>query len=122
MRYFLTIIFTIFTLSIYAQTNCEAEFNSDDVLRWRKQLNFNPKYMSPEFADYVIIKLSAKAYFQMHIDISVTCKRELEKQSKTQDMYYFWDKKIIESQINTFYPAYFIFYQLDKMAFVELKG
>lgn len=98
-----------------AQSNCEEKFNSDDVLRWRKQTEFTPKYHTVREFDYLLSKLSDRAYLQFHIEVSVSCADEQRKQNNISNMYYFWDKKVLLVNIMRYYPAFYVFYKLDKM-------
>lgn len=106
----------------FSQKDCQKEFTSGDVLRWRGELKFIPKYMTTEKIDYIINSLSDRAFQQMHIDVYVKCGTESEKKSTISNMVYFWDNKISQEQISTYFPAYFVFYQLDRAAWQNSKG
>lgn len=112
---FSLILTFIFTLTSLGQSDCDEKFSSDDVLRWRKQIEFSPKYNSLNTFDYVISKLSDKAYFQFHIEVTVSCDDLPRKKNTIQNMYYFWDKKVTLSKLEQYYPAYYVFYKIDKM-------
>ena len=101
----------------FAQTDCEKEFTGDDVFRWRNQLNFIPKYAKKDKFDYTILNLSSRAYRQMHVEISVRCDKNEDKNRQIETMWYFWDKKIPQTDLNKYFPAYYVFYQIDKAAF-----
>jgi len=116
-----TIIFTI-TMTImasltYGQSDCNKEFTGDDVYRWRNELKFKPKYAELEKFDYVTLNLSARAYRQMFIEISVRCYQKEDKDKQITTMWYFWDQKIPIATLDKYFPAYYVFYGLDKAAF-----
>ncbi len=50
----------------------------------------------------------------MHIEIKVDCRDIQVKNGLIQNMKYKWDNKISETTLATYFPAYYIFYQLDK--------
>lgn len=109
---FLIIVFS--SLSSFSQTDCNKTINGDDALRWRVQMGFVPKYHSLERFNYLITSLSERAYTQITIETSVSCYDVERKKDMIANMYYFWDKKISMTNLNNFYPAYYLFYQLDK--------
>ena len=97
-----------------AQTDCNARFTSDDVLRWRQQLLFTPHYISTKELDYLIANFSDRAYYQLHLDIAVACYDQDQKQEIVKNMSYYWNNKISQNDLYTYFPAYYIFYFLDK--------
>lgn len=109
---FFIIIFS--SLSSFSQTDCNKSLNGDDALRWRAQMDFVPQYHSLERFKYLITSLSDRAYTQISIELSVSCYDVERKKDMVANMYYFWDKKISIANLNTYYPAYYLFYQLDK--------
>lgn len=108
------VILLAFIFSIKAQTNCENQFSADDALRWRKQMNFIPKYCTTDAIDKLILKLSERAYSQIQLEIRVKCRDNSEKKTFISNLYYFWDSRISESNLDLYFPAYYLFYQLDK--------
>jgi hypothetical protein len=113
-HYFSTLIFSIFVITAFSQTDCQATFTSGDVYRWRGELNFIPKSMTIERFNYIINNFSDKAYNQMRIEISVTCHDDKSKNDFVENMKYYWDNKISASTLETYFPAFYIFYQIDK--------
>jgi hypothetical protein len=118
-KYLLLTFFLFISIQAFSQNNCDEKFQSSDVLRWRKQLNFIPLHMSLDKADYVLAVLSDKAYYQMYIEIAVSCADDIRKQKMIENMLYFWDFKISKQRLIDYYPAYYVFYTMDKAAFVE---
>jgi len=114
IKLLVAIFTTLFFTSGFSQSNCEAEFNSGDVLRWRNQLSFIPKYLTTQKMDYVTNNLSNRDYFQLHIDITVYCDDKIKKNNLMSNMQSFWDNRISMSTLNSYFPAYYIFYQIDK--------
>lgn len=113
----MTLILNSIWLFGYSQTDCEKEFTGDDVYRWRNDLLFKPKYAKLDKFDYTLLNLSGKAYRQMHIEISVRCGVREDKDKQVVTMWYFWDKKIPQATLDKYFPAYYVFYQVDKSAF-----
>ena len=118
-KYLLVTVFLFISIKVFSQNNCNEKFQYSDVLRWRKQLNFIPLHMSLEKTDYVIASLRDRAYFQWHIEISVSCADDYRKQKMIENILYFWDFKISKQRLIDYYPAYYVFYKMDKSAFVE---
>jgi len=110
----LVVILQFCCICLSAQTDCNQQLNGDDALRWRNQLNFTPKYHSLEMFEYLIASLSDKAYTQLTIDMSVSCSDIQRKKNMVDNLYYFWNKTISLQKLEKNYPAYFLFYQLDK--------
>lgn len=96
-----------------AQSDCKAKFSAADILKWRKELNFTPKYMTVDKMEYVISVLSDKVYNQMYIDMSVTCYDSGDKQKFISLMKYLWSDRVPDELLQKYFPAYYVFYQLD---------
>ena len=116
------VVFTIILALAYTakcQTDCEAKFNAEDVLSWRRKLKFTPTYMTIEKLEYVINRLSENDYNQIHIEVSVYC--DSKKETLVDNMVYFWNYKISKQDISRYFPAYYFFYQMDKVAYLALR-
>ena len=113
-KYLICLIAFLPIKNAFCQTNCNTEFSGVDVLKWRIQLKFTPKYLDKETLDYLITRLSDRAYTQLHIEISVRCDDKERKNITISNMKYYWNNAIPEEKLIAYFPAYYVFYKLDK--------
>lgn len=112
----LLLLFIIGALTLYAQSDCNEKFSSADVLRWKSQLKFIPKYLKNEEMESIIKRLSDKAYNQWHKDIRVSCGDADERQYNVDKMKKIWGDSVSAYNLTFYYSAYYVFYQLEKSA------
>lgn len=84
------------------------------------ELQFVPKYLTTEQIDRLINSTSEESYNYLRVKISVDCKEN--KQSTIANMKYFWDNKISEQSLSQYFPAYYLFYELDKWGYTKYDG
>jgi hypothetical protein len=118
-RILIAMIVLFLSINLFAQSNCEKRFDGMDLLRWRKETGFIPKYTTIEEMEYIMNSLSARALQQLQIEARVACGDYDTNKKFLRDFSWFYDNRISNDQVQRNIHAYYVFYTIDKTGYSE---
>ena len=95
---------------------CDKKLTNDQLMIWRSEMKFKPKYMSVKALDYLLGVMSPQAYQQFQIEAAVRCMSHPDHENFVKAFQIFYDNSVDQAIVEKYFHACYVFMQLDKHA------